>query len=54
MTPYEVLGISPEATPQEIKKAFRRLIAQWHPDKNPHPEAEAMSKKIIAAYTILS
>lgn len=55
-TPHQILGVSPNATKVEIKKAFRTLITIWHPDKNQHriQEAEAMSKKIIAAYTILS
>jgi len=55
-TPHEVLGVKPGASAAEIKKAFRQLIRQWHPDTNQHrlAEAEAMSKRIIAAYTLLS
>lgn len=55
-TPYEILGILPGATKQEIKKAFRKIISEWHPDKNQHRQAEAeeRSKKIIAAYEVLS
>jgi DnaJ-class molecular chaperone len=55
-TPYSLLGISPQATATEIKKAFRLRIVEWHPDKNQHriQEVEAMSKKIIAAYTWLT
>jgi len=54
-TPYTILGISANATKSDIKKAFRKKITEWHPDKNQHrvAEAEAMSKKIIAAYTVL-
>ena len=54
-TPHQILGVSNSASKEEIKKAFRALISEWHPDKNPHriAEAEAMSKKIIAAYTVL-
>lgn len=54
-TPYSILGVSTSATQQEIKTAFRSLIMKWHPDKNPGnlDQAEEMSKKIIAAYTIL-
>jgi DnaJ-class molecular chaperone len=54
-TPYEILSVSAQASEAEIKKAFRKLIVLWHPDKNPEQQdkAEEMSKKIIAAYTIL-
>lgn len=54
-TPHRILGLSQNATQAEIKKAFRSLIAEWHPDHNGHrvAEAEEMSKKIIAAYTLL-
>lgn len=55
-TPYSILGLERGATMAEIKKAFRKLISEWHPDKNQHrlKEAEEMSKKIIAAYTLLT
>jgi DnaJ-class molecular chaperone len=54
-TPYTLLGITPNATPSQIKAAFRKKIMEWHPDKNSHRlgEAEAMSKQIIAAYSML-
>ncbi|RKE47147.1 J domain-containing protein [Sphingobacterium detergens] len=55
-TPYQILGIKHGATKSEIKKAFRALVTEWHPDLNQHrlQEAEEMSKKIIAAYSLLS
>ncbi|WP_431217078.1 J domain-containing protein [Puia sp. P3] len=54
-TAHEVLGVNLNATEAEIRSAFRRLIQQWHPDKNPDRQEEAlqMSLKIIAAYESL-
>ena len=58
-TPYEVLGISPGATQDEIKAAYRRRIKEYHPDKVAHlgqefrDIAERMSKEINAAYAQL-
>ncbi|ESP00168.1 hypothetical protein LOTGIDRAFT_55729, partial [Lottia gigantea] len=53
---YEILGIEKAATAQDIKKAYRRLALQWHPDKNPDKKKEAEKKfKLIAeAYEVLS
>ena len=55
-THYEVLNINQDSKFQEIKKAYRRLSMQWHPDKNPDnsKEAEEKIKKINKAYEILS
>jgi DnaJ-class molecular chaperone len=54
-TPYEVLGVKPEANPDEIRKAYRKLAKQLHPDLNPgKPEAEARFKTVTAAYDLVS
>ncbi|MEM9539285.1 MAG: DnaJ domain-containing protein [Cyanobacteria bacterium P01_E01_bin.42] len=51
---YEILNISPTATSEEIKMAFRRLARQYHPDFNPNdPRAEAQFKRILDAYEVL-
>jgi len=54
-TPYEVLGVKPDASADEIRKVYRKLAKQFHPDLNPgKPEAEARFKAISAAYDLLS
>ena len=53
--PYETLGVSRNATPDEIKRAFRTLARQHHPDANRNdPNAEERFKEINAAYEVLS
>jgi len=53
--PYELLGVATDASEQEIKKAFRQLARQLHPDVNAHdPDAEAKFKEAAEAYEILS
>jgi molecular chaperone DnaJ len=53
--PYEVLGVPRDAGEQEVKKAFRRLARELHPDVNAHdPEAEGKFKEAAEAYEILS
>lgn len=51
---YAVLGVSPTATQEEIKKAYRRLIREWHPDVCQKPNAHEQSIKIIEAHEILT
>lgn len=52
---YKILGVSRDAGQDEIKKAFRRLARQYHPDVNPdNPDAEAKFKQINEAYEVLS
>ncbi len=54
-TPYEVLGVKRDASPDDIRKAYRQLAKQLHPDLNPgKPEAEARFKSVTAAYDLLS
>jgi molecular chaperone DnaJ len=52
---YQLLGIKPNASPEEIKRSYRRLALKYHPDKNPDdPLSEAVFKDIAEAYEILS
>jgi len=53
---YDRLGVKPDATESEIKKAFYKLAQKWHPDKNPDKktEAEEKFKEINEAYEVLS
>jgi DnaJ-class molecular chaperone len=54
-TPYEVLGVKPDASTEEIRKVYRQLAKQYHPDLNPgKPEAEERFKAVSAAYDLLS
>ena len=51
---YAVLGVTPDATDEEVKKVYRKLALQFHPDRNKgNPQAEAKIREINAAYEIL-
>ena len=50
---YKILGITPVATQEEIKKAYRSQSLQWHPDKNPGMDTTAKMQDINEAYNIL-
>lgn len=50
---YEVLGVGRSCTEEEVKKAFRKLAFEYHPDRNKNPDAEARFKEINEAYEVL-
>ncbi len=50
---YVLLGVARDATEADIKKAYRKLAMEFHPDRNPAPEAEAKFKEITEAYEVL-
>jgi len=51
---YEVLGVERGAAAEDLKRAYRKLALQYHPDRNPAPEAEARFKEVSEAYQVLS
>ncbi|HRN96026.1 MAG TPA: DnaJ domain-containing protein [Candidatus Levybacteria bacterium] len=51
---YEVLGVSKSASAEELKRAYRKLAMEYHPDRNKTKEAESKFKEINAAYEVLS
>ena len=52
---YETLGVARDATDEELKRGYRKMARQYHPDANPDdPDAEARFKEVSAAYEVLS
>jgi hypothetical protein len=51
---YKILGVSKESSEREIKEKFRRLVKEWHPDKNPDPKNKEKMAEINKAYEVLS
>jgi len=51
---YEVLGVSKSASAEELKKAYRKLALEWHPDRNKSAQANEKFKEINQAYEVLS
>ncbi len=51
---YEILGVNRDASPDDLKGAFRKLARQYHPDVNKAPDAEEKFKEINEAYAVLS
>lgn len=54
MNYYDALGVARDATPEEVKNAYRVLAMKWHPDRNKSPEATERFKLISEAYRVLS
>ena len=51
---YGTLGVSQDATPEELKRAYRKLARELHPDVNPDEQAQARFREVTAAYEVLS
>src|ERR1044072_7956432 len=51
---YGILGVTPDSGPDEIKRAYRRLARELHPDVNPDPAAQERFAEVSAAYEVLS
>ncbi len=51
---YEILGVPKDATKDQIKEAYRRLVLKYHPDVNKDPKAQARMQELNAAYAVLN
>ena len=51
---YALLVVAASATPEEIRRAFRARMREWHPDVNSSPDATAHTQRLIVAYKILN
>ena len=53
LDPYKVLGLSPSARPEDIRRVYMRLARRYHPDVNASPEAEEQFKELAMAFSVL-
>jgi len=51
---YSILGVREQATPQELKLAYRNLMKKWHPDRCRHEDATRRTEEVSLAYSVLS
>jgi len=51
---YDVLEVAQDATEEQVRKSYRKLAREWHPDKNPEKGAREKFQKIAKAYEVLS
>lgn len=51
---YSILGVREDASPQELKAAYRNLMRKWHPDRCRHEDATRRTEEVSVAYSVLS